>query len=283
LEHHLLTVFEERPLGNFAGGRGRSELQQYLDGKANAGLSYSTVAHLRWDLRQIFRMAVSEGYIERNPAELLFIPKEATRAETRRMTLEEVRRFFAVLDLRERAIGGLAVLAGLRPGEIFALTRSRAEANYASIQQRVYRGEIGTPKTFKSRRSASLGDQLSVWIRQWIEMLPDGDPDGWLFPSEKGTTPVAKDNVWRGHFVPRLKEVGLGWVNFQVLRRTHSSLLDDLGVDPQVRADQMGHDVDVNQNGYTKSSMDRRHHAVNLLEQALGFEKAVTEKSVAVM
>jgi hypothetical protein len=45
----------------------------------------------------------------------------------------------------------------------------------------------------------------------------------------------------------------------------------------------MGHDVDVNQNGYTKSSMDRRNHAVNLLERALGLEAAVTEKSVPVM
>jgi integrase len=276
LEHHPLAVFEEHPLDSFIGGRARNELQEYLDGKASAGLSYSTVAHLRWDLRQIFRMAVSEGYIERNPAELLFIPKDAPRAETRRMNLEEVRQFFAVLDLRERVIGGLAVLAGLRPGEIFALTRSRAEAEYASIQQRVYRGEIDTPKTFKSRRSAALGDQLSVWIRQWMEMLPDGGPDGWLFPSERGTTPVAKDNVWRRHFLPRLKEIGLGWVNFQVLRRTHSSLLDDLGVDPQVRADQMGHEVDVNQNGYTKSSLDRRKQAVNLLEQAVGFENPVT-------
>jgi integrase len=281
LDHHLLDVFEERPLDSFTGAR--NELQEYLDGKTSAGLSYSTVAHLRWDLRQIFGMAVSEGYIERNPAELLFIPKEAPRAETRRMSLEEVRQFFAVLNLRERVIGGLGVLAGLRPGEIFALTRSRAETEYANIQQRVYRGEIDTPKTFKSRRSAALGDQLSVWIRQWIEMLPDGGPDGWLFPSERGTTPVAKDNVWRRHFLPRLKEIGLGWVNFQVLRRTHSSLLDDLGVDPQVRADQMGHEVDVNQNGYTKSSLDRRKQAVNLLEQAV-LEKAVgLEKTVTVM
>jgi hypothetical protein len=47
-------------------------------------------------------------------------------------------------------------------------------------------------------------------------------------------------------------------------------LLDDLGIDPQVRADQMGHSVDVNQNRYTKSSMERRKNAVNALEKALG-------------
>jgi integrase len=268
LGHHLLAEYEERPIGSFS--RGRDELQDLLDRKANAGGSYSVVAHLRWDLRQIFRMAVAEQYLERNPAELLFVPKEARRAETRRMTLEEVRQLFSVLGLRERVIAGLAVLAGMRPGEIFALTLSRAQSEFANIQQRVYRGEIDSPKTFKSRRLAALGVGLLDWIRQWIEMLPDSSQDGWLFPSERSTTPVAKDNVWRRHFLPRLKEVGLEWINFQVLRRTHSSLLDDLGVDPQVRADQMGHGVDVNQNDYTRASLERRKEAVNALEKAVG-------------
>lgn len=54
------------------------------------------------------------------------------------------------------------------------------------------------------------------------------------------------------------------------MRRTHASLLDELGVDPQVRADQMGHSVDVNQNTYTRSSLERRRTAVNQLEKAVG-------------
>lgn len=71
IPHHLVSAFEARTLSSF--GRGRDELQALLDGKAAAGLSYSVVAHLRWDLRQIFRMAVSEGHLDRSPAELLFI------------------------------------------------------------------------------------------------------------------------------------------------------------------------------------------------------------------
>lgn len=47
-------------------------------------------------------------------------------------------------------------------------------------------------------------------------------------------------------------------------------LLDDLGVDPQVRADQMGHGVDVNQNDYTRASLEHRQEAVNALEKAVG-------------
>ena len=268
IDYHLITAFEKRELG----GLRREELQQYLDRKAAVGLSYSIVAHLRWDLRQILRMAVTEGYIRRNPAELLIIPPEAPRPVHRSMTFDQVRLFLSVLEPREKVSGGLAILAGMRPGEIFALTRSRVEGDYADVDQRIYRGRIGTPKTPKSRRWAALGEGLSAWIARWLEMLPDTGPEGWLFPSERIVTPLSKDNCWRRNFLPRLKPVGLEWANFQVMRRTHSSLSDELEVDPQVRADQMGHTVDVNQNAYTKASLGRRRQAVNALEKAVGVQ-----------
>src|SRR5258708_8162370 len=102
-----------------------------LEEKAAVGLSYSVVAHLRWDLRQIFRMAVAEGYLPRNPAELLFVPREARRYPTARMTLDQVSVLFSALDLRERLIAGFAVLAGMRPGEIFALRCGDVVKGYA--------------------------------------------------------------------------------------------------------------------------------------------------------
>src|SRR5712692_259461 len=98
IAHHLTSAYEERILRTF----NRDELQMFLDGKAAADLSYSVVAHLRWDLRQIFRMAVSEGHLHRNPAELLFVPREARRPEITSMTFDQVRLLFSVLDLRER-------------------------------------------------------------------------------------------------------------------------------------------------------------------------------------
>ena len=58
-------------------------------------------------------------------------------------------------------------------------------------------------------------------------------------------------------------------MNFQVMRKTHSCLLKEFDVDPQVRAEQMGHTVDVNENVYTRTSLQRRREAVNKLEVAL--------------
>jgi hypothetical protein len=61
----------------------------------------------------------------------------------------------------------------------------------------------------------------------------------------------------------------LAWVNFQVMRRTHSSLLKELNVDFHIRAEPMGHTVDVNENVYSITSINRRKEAVNALERAL--------------
>ena len=68
---------------------------------------------------------------------------------------------------------------------------------------------------------------------------------------------------------PKLEAAGLGWVTFQVMRRTHSSLMNDLKVEPKIVADQLGHTLDVGQNIYTQSASLRRKEAVDSLESAL--------------
>ena len=71
---------------------------------------------------------------------------------------------------------------------------------------------------------------------------------------------------------PALKNVGLEWANFQVMRRTHSSLMKELKADPKLVADQLGHTVDVNLNVYTQSPVASRQVIVNQLEQSLVVE-----------
>jgi integrase len=143
ISFHLVSALGDRELSAFR----RDELQDLLDLKAKRdGLSFSVVAHLRFDLSQVFEMAVAEGRIQRNPARLLFTPREAAKPVRRVMTIKEVQLCFSVLDPRERLIAKLAVLAGMRPGEIFGLKWPRLTATYADIRQRVYRNVVDTPK-----------------------------------------------------------------------------------------------------------------------------------------
>jgi integrase len=262
---HLVADLRDRELAGFT----RDELQDLLDRKAGAeSLSFSMVDHLRWDIKQVFDMALAEGYIERNPALLLFTPKEAAKPKRETMTIAEVQTCFLVLAPRERLIAKLAVLAGIRPGEIFALTWGEMASAYARIRQRVYRGVIDTPKTEQSVRKAALSDGLSQDIEAWRKSAVSTAPEAWVFPSER-MTPLAKENVWRRSMGPKLEKAGLGWVNFQVMRRTHASLMNGLGVEGKLVADQLGHSLDVNQNVYTQSAVSRRQVAVNRLELSL--------------
>jgi integrase len=82
-------------------------------------------------------------------------------------------------------------------------------------------------------------------------------------------TPLFKENCWRRHILPKLEKVGLAWVNFQVMRRTHATLMKGLGIDGKLVADQLGHGLDVSQNVYTQSPVEHRLHAVNELEKSL--------------
>ena len=261
---HVVRVFGHCRVTEFR----RDALQDFLDGKSAAGFSFSVVDHLRWDLKQIFDMVVAEDLIGKNPAALLFTPSEAKRGPRLVMTIEEVRQCFTVLDARERLIVQLALVAGMRPGEIFGLTWERVGADYADIRQRVYRGQVDRPKTIQSTRHAALSKGLLCALDQWRALCVDTRPEAWVFPSEQGT-PLSRDNILRRRIRPKLATVGLTWVNFLVLRRTHSTLMNNLGVEGKLVADQLGHSLDVNQNVYTKSPVERRKVIVDQLERVL--------------
>jgi integrase len=261
---HLVAAFRHRELSTFK----RDELQDVLDAKVKDDLSFSVVDHLRWDMKQMFDMAMAEGHIVRNPALLLFTPKEAKKPVRRVMTMKEVQIHFSALAQRERLIAKLAVLAGMRPGEIFALTWGRMTATYADIRQRVYKGTIDTPKTENSTRKAALSEGLLAEIENWRMLAVDTREDAWVFPSER-MTPLSKDNCWRRAMHPALAKVGLEWANFLVMRRTHATLMKVLGVDGKLVADQLGHTLDVNQNVYTQSPVELRQAALNQLEKRL--------------
>jgi integrase len=163
----------------------------------------------------------------------------------------------------------LAILAGMRPSEIFALTWGRLTATYVDVRQRVYRGIIDTPKSTLSTRQAALPKGVLGEIEAWRAISLVTNDDAWVFPSERLTTPLSKDNCWNRNIKPKLAEAGPSWANFQLMRRTHSTLMGDLGVDAKLVADQCGHTLDVSQNVYRQSPVASRLPAVNQLERKL--------------
>lgn len=137
------------------------------------------------------------------------------------------------------------------------------------VVERVSRRDIDTPKTTKSRRKVALSSGVKQDLKLWLESTAGG-PDDWLFPSENQKMPMGADNMMARYIRPKLKaeDVGLDWVDYRVMRRTHSSLMNAQGIDPKVIADQQGHTVDVNLNVYTQTSIESRREAVEMLASA---------------
>ena len=265
IRHHLIGEYKDAKLQDL----GLKELQSFLNSKAKT-LSRSIVAHLRWDLRAIIKLALAEGYVQRDPTAALYTPKEAAVAPTRAMTGKEAEQHINALDLRERVIDHLAIFVGMRPGEILALQRRHVSKDCLElvIEQRLYRGDIDTPKTTSSRRTVAIPPETNKQLQEWMELVGE-DPKAWVFASENPAKPIWRDNVWYRYMKPKLKPLGLGWANFQAMRRTHASLGHDAGVDPKVAADQRGHGIGVALDVYTHSSVETRRGAAEKLERSV--------------
>ena len=154
----------------------REQLQDFLEQRAADGLSASVISHLRWDLRAIFQLAVEDGAVERNPATSLVTPANAARSTQRVMSGEEVVVLLSLVELRERLIVRLAIFAGLRPGEIFGLKWCHVGEDSATIEQRLYRGKIDTPKTHRSVRTAAFTPRIVFEMNEWKTICPSTNP-----------------------------------------------------------------------------------------------------------
>ena len=113
-----------------------------------------------------------------------------------------------------------------------------------------------------------MSERLLSGLEQWRALCIDSRPEAGVFPSER-RTPLSRDNILWRRIVPKLSSVGLAWVNFQVMRRTHSTLMNNMGVEGKLVADQLGHSLDVNQNVHTKSPVERRKVIVDQSENTL--------------
>jgi integrase len=246
-----------------------ARLQQFLEQKAASGLSFSVVDHLRWDLTSLFELAVSEKVISVNPTPALYTPSSAKRVIGQAMSGEQVEQALDALEHREKVILQLAVFAGMRPGELLAIQRQHvtSEASIIEIRRRVYRGKFADPKNGMVRTIA-VPPRTASLLRDWMESAVDRDPEAHVFAGETGQ-PLWRSSLLEDHIKAKLEPISLGWVNFQVLRRTHASLGHKAKVDPKVAADQRGHGIGVALDVYTKSSIEERAAAVKQLEDAV--------------
>lgn len=214
-------------------------------------------------------MAMGDGIITINPTDGLVTPTCKATGEKRTITVENMRRAQMVLAIRERIVFRLAVCEGMRPGEITGLQVGDFHDGMIHVERRIYRGKVDVPKSRRSRRPIPPTETTRALLSQWQELLRDRSRAAWLFPSEAGNTPLSYSNIYRRQIQPALKTLGLGDVNFQVLRRTWVTEFGEAERDPNVRAQLAGHSVDVHENEYRQAQPAALKRAMRKLDKRL--------------
>jgi integrase len=202
----------------------------------------------------VLRTAVKWGHLQENPATQVDMPPLADVHLKWALTTEQVTALLEVLPALPRTLVGLAVLTGLRRGELFALRWSDVDERLQclSIQQAVYEGVFSTPKTAAGRRQVPLSDAAFQLLTDWKTRGKRTEPEALVFSTQSGK-PICAKNVAHQGLAPACDKLGLKRVTWLTFRRTYSSWAHAKGVPGKVIAQVMGHTkVDTTLNIYTQ-------------------------------
>ncbi len=222
-------------------------------GKACEKLSARTVHHQHRVLSQSLKYAVRQGYLGRNPAELVDPPSPHKKA-MRTLTPFEVEVLFdTAKDNYYYPVVYTAVSTGLRQAELLGLRWRDIDLDMLSISvsQVLYkrRGvcQFKEPKTARSRRRVAMTPKLALFLREYRaerELLywqlgQPLTPDSLVFANMEGK-PI-DPGVLSHAFSRMAARAGLGNVRFHDLRHTFASLMFLRGAKPKVISEALGH------------------------------------------
>jgi integrase len=136
----------------------------------------------------------------------------------------------------------VAVLTGLRVGEILALRWQDVDLSGAElkVEQAIYRGCLGTPKTKGSRRTVPLPEAAIQALQQLAKYNLPANRESLVFPSRKGTA-LSDTNLLLRFLKPAGRMIGAPWVSWHTFRRTHATLLQLAGGSAKDAQAQLGH------------------------------------------
>jgi len=269
------------------------QLVQGYYGKACERLSARTVAKHHRLLSQALKYAVRQGYLSRNPCDLVDPPAWKGKV-MRTLTPTEVEVLLKIAeDNYYYPVIYTAVSTGIRQAELLGLRWRDIDLDFLSISvsQVLYkrRGicQFKEPKTSHSRRRVAMTPKLALFLRKYKadrerlchELGRELTLDDLVFPSIEGKP--LDPCVLTHNFTRIAKRAGLRGVRFHDLRHTFASLMLLRGAKPKVISEALGHSsVAFTMDVYSHIIEGMQEDAMALLDEVLpeGVNKNVVAK-----
>jgi integrase len=249
------------------------------DGKG--GLSPRTVHHMHRVLRQALDDASRWNLLSRNPADAVDPPKVSPKPMQTYDLAQTVTLIEAMRPTRMFVPTILAVLCGLRRGEIAALRWRNVDldggnvAIVESAEQTRAGVRCKEPKSGKARNvrlSATVVEELNSWrLKHAQELLRVGvRPDGDTFVvTQVDGSPLQPRSITH-EWVRLLAAKKLPRIRFHDLRHAHATHLLASGVHPKIASERLGHSkVGITLDLYSHVLPGMQEDAVAKLDAAL--------------
>jgi len=227
-------------------------IQRYY-GQACSRLSARTVHHHHRVLSESLRYAVRQGYLGRNPCDMVDAPS-AKKKTMRTMSQGEVGH---LLDIAMASpyypVIYTALNTGMRQAELLGLRWRDIDLDMlsVSVNQVLYKRqgvcEFKEPKTAHSRRRVSMTPKLAQYLRGYREQRQDyhiavekplaEDDLVFVTPDGKPIDPSVLSHA----FQKLVKQAGLDGVRFHDCRHTFASLMLMRGAKIKVISEALGH------------------------------------------
>ncbi len=216
----------------------RADLQALVDRMVVRGDGASTIRNALLPVRAIYRRSLVRGDVAVNPTTGLELP--AVRGTRERVASpEEAKQLLAALD-RDRALWATAMFAGLRRGELRALTWDAVDFDRGVIRVAAsWDRKAGpvAPKSRAGRRTVPMAGALRVHLAE--HRLQTGRPSGLVLgrtaeaPFDPSTVVDRARKAWA--------KAGLTTIGLHECRHTFASLMIAAGVNAKALATYMGH------------------------------------------
>ena len=140
----------------------------------------------------------------------------------------------------------VAGFTALRVSELAGLRWRDVDAHSITVERRYCRGDWDQPKSAASRAPVPVDEHVIDRIhrlklaevvvragrgRRRYPAVKRGAPEDLVFQSVVKGAPMRDNNVLRRHIKPAARALGIGWVNWQVLRRSCATWMQQAGVD----------------------------------------------------
>jgi integrase len=258
---HLLPAFRAKRLCDIT----PFDVQRFLAEKRKNGLSGSSVHGLRTTMSKVLQAAVEWKLLEQNPARGLRIGDRTPGTERLYLNAAEVLRLLSSLPEPCRTLVLVAVLTGMRIGEILALRWKHLDLLRGSIQVRetVSEGRFGSPKTRSSRRDVPMSEPVRQAFEAQRAWSRQTGPEDLVFASRK-QTPLNPKNLLRRVVRPACQATELPLISWHSFRHTHATLLSEVGESLRTAQAILGHsDLETTLNVYTHAIPESQRRAVD--------------------